>query len=432
MPKIFTAIALFLVGSALCSQAPKAQTTDQVRVMHYNLLFYGDNNNCRSLADKNTFFRNVYEHYKPDVITANELVPSVSNANSIRDNALNADGRTAYKRAKLTNRANSGIVNMLYYNSNKVGLAKQVVSNTNLRDINHYKLYHKPDGLDVKSDTTYFWIATMHLKAGDDNSDETLRANMVGPAMGYAQRPDDQTAYLISGDMNIQSSQEQAYQTFTNPSRNGWDPFYDPLNQAGDWHNNGRYAATHTQSTRRGNLCDGGASGGMDDRFDFILISESLEQDQADNVKHVEGSYVTAGQQGNRLNGSITDPANKNVPQNVATSLKSFSDHLPVMLDLQLTSPTADSNQTGQATAATQQLNTWPNPFKDQLNVRLSSIKTGKARLLDASGRMIREEPIHAGQSTLRFNTKELEPGFYVLKLASENGNPLQKRLIKR
>lgn len=423
--------SLIMITLLFGGDAAIGQTTDNIRVMHYNLLFYGESN-CRSLSDKNTYFRNVFEFYKPDVITANELLPQKRFANSIRDNVLNANGRTGYKRANLTNRANASIVNMLYYNSNKVGLAKQVVSNTNLRDINHYKLYHKPDGLNADSDTTFFWIATMHLKAGDDGSDEAQRANMVGPAMGYAQRPSDETAYLMSGDMNLQNSQEEAYQILTNPARNSWEPFHDPLNKEGFWHNNSQYAATHTQSTRRGNLCDGGSSGGMDDRFDFILISESLENDQADHVKYVEGSYVTAGQQGNRLNGSITDPNNNAVPQDVAISLKNFSDHLPVMLDLSLTTPKTDSNNTGVAQAESRQLNTWPNPFKGQLTVELPSIKAGKVRLVDAAGRMIRKRVIPVGKSTLRFDTRDLEPGFYVLRLVREDGQPLQKRLIKR
>ena len=410
----------------------QSQITDNIRVMHYNLLFYGQNN-CRSLSDKNTFFRNVFEFYKPDVITANELLPQARFANSIRDNVLNANGRAGYKRANLTNRANANIVNMLYYNSNKVGLAKQVVSNTNLRDINHYKLYHKPDGLDADTDTTFFWIATMHLKAGDDGGDESQRGNMAGPAMGYAQRPSDETAYLMSGDMNLQNSQEEAYQIFTDPARSSWEPFHDPLDKEGFWHNNGRYAATHTQSTREGNLCDGGASGGMDDRFDFILISESLENDQANHVKYVEGSYVTAGQRGNRLNGSITEPNNNAVPQNVAISLKNFSDHLPVMLDLQISTPVKpDTNNTGLAQAESRPLTTWPNPFKDELHIKYSSEKAGQAMLLDAGGRMIRQRNLEAGQSTLRFDTRALAPGFYVLRLVPEGGQPLQKRLIKR
>lgn len=399
--------------------------------MHYNLLFYGQNN-CRSLADKNTYFRNIYDHYKPDVITANELVPSARNANSIRDNVLNAGNENAYKRARITNQANSNIINMLYYNSNKVGLAEQVVSNTNLRDINHYKLYHKPDGREPDKDTTFFWVATMHLKAGDGSRNEDRRANMVGPAMGYAQRPDDETAYLISGDMNMDDAQEEAYQILTNPSRNDWEPFHDPLNEGGFWHDSRSYASTHTQSTREGNLCDGGASGGMDDRFDFILISESLENDQAANVSYVNGSYVTAGQEGNRFNGSITDPNNNKVPQDVAISLKNFSDHLPVMLDLSLTTPVADSNTATEPNPDRNSFTAAPNPFHRQLRLSLPGASYRTATLVNATGQLQRSAALSPDQQRLTWQTSTLQPGLYILKLRTTNGDVVSQRLIKR
>ena len=402
--------------------------------MHYNLLFYGQDN-CRSLSDKNTFFQNIYDYYKPDVITANELVPSGRNANSIRDGVLNIDGRTAYKRAALTNRANANIVNMLYYNSNKVGLAKQEVSNTELRDINHYKLYHKPDGLTENADTTFFWVATMHLKAGDDGGDAALRGEMAGKAMGYAQRVSSSTPYLMTGDMNLQNDQEEAYQLFTDPPRSTWYPFYDPLYAEGYWHDNSRFADIFTQSTRTGNLCDGGASGGMDDRFDLILISESLQKERAGNVEYVDGSYVTAGQDGNRQNGSITDPNNNKVPEQVAISLKNFSDHLPIMVDLKLSTPVADpvdSNQSAITATSEAQLTASPNPFQNQVQLSLPEGQYQQVALFDATGQRQRLTELSAGQATLTWQTAGLQAGLYILRARSKTGAPFTKRLIKR
>jgi endonuclease/exonuclease/phosphatase family metal-dependent hydrolase len=416
---------------ALLPKPASAQSSseDQVRLMHYNLLFYGQDN-CRSLNDKNTYLKNVYDYYKPDVITANELVPSARNANSIRDDVLNADGRTAYKRAKLTNRANSGIVNMLYYNTNKVGLAKQAVSNTELRDINHYKLYHKPDNLNADSDTAFFWVATMHLKAGGGAS---LRGEMAAKAMGYAQRTDGQMPYILTGDMNLQNAQEEAYQTFTDPPRSEWYRFYDPLDAEGYWHDNSRYADIFTQSTRTGNLCDGGASGGMDDRFDLILINEALEQNTSEQVTYVDGSYVTAGQDGKRQNGSITDPNNREVPGNVATSLKNFSDHLPIMLDLQLSTPDVNTDPTATAPKRETQLTVKPNPFQQQLQVSLpEAADYQKAVLYNATGQRQRAADLSAQQEALTWQTSNLKPGLYFLKVQNQKGRMIKKSLIKR
>jgi endonuclease/exonuclease/phosphatase family metal-dependent hydrolase len=431
MLKNFAVLALLAVILGFTATSLQGQTTDQVRVMHYNLLFYGQDN-CRSLSDKNTYFQNIFNYYKPDVITANELVPSKQNANSIRNNVLNTDGRTAYKRAKLTNQANSGIVNMLYYNSNKVGLAKQLVSNDELRDINHYKLYHKPGNLTANSDTTYFWVATMHLKAGDDGGDATLRDEMATQAMGYAQRVSATIPYLMTGDMNLQNSQEEAYQVFTDPPRSEWYPFHDPLDQEGFWHDNSRFANTFTQSTRTGNLCDGGASGGMDDRFDLILISNALEQDNLEHVEYVPGSYVTAGQDGNRQNGSITDPNNNKVPDRVSISLKNFSDHLPVMLDLSLTTPTDNSHTSANVARTAPQLKTNPNPFHDQVRLSFQKGMATKARLYTATGKLRRESALAPGQTNVTWRTEGLKPGVYILKVQKPGMAPTTKRLIKR
>ncbi len=49
--------------------------------------------------------------------------------------------------------------------------------------------------------------------------------------------------------------------------------FYDPINRVGDWHNNPSYADIHTQSTHTVyNNC--ASTGGMDDRFDFIMVQK--------------------------------------------------------------------------------------------------------------------------------------------------------------
>lgn len=70
-------------------------------------------------------------------------------------------------------------------------------------------------------------------------------------------------------------------------------------------------------------------SGGVDDRFDFLLLSPSLMQ------RYTAGSYTAFGNDGQHFNNSINaEPANSIVSQTVANALFDASDHLPVYLDL--------------------------------------------------------------------------------------------------
>ena len=77
------------------------------------------------------------------------------------------------------------------------------------------------------------------------------------------------------GDYNIDASVEQSYRNLVGVGGGGPGQMFDPLNQPGTWHDNGLFAAIHTQSTRVAQI-GGGASGGMDDRFDFQLATSPM------------------------------------------------------------------------------------------------------------------------------------------------------------
>ena len=107
--------------------------------------------------------------------------------------------------------------------------------------------------------------------------------------------------------------------------------FNDPINQSGEWHNNWNYADIHTQSTRTANLPDGGSTGGMDDRFDFMLISDDL-LDGA--LSYVPDSYQSFGQDGEHYNVSMLAVKNFSIPNDINNALYYMSDHLPVLMQL--------------------------------------------------------------------------------------------------
>jgi hypothetical protein len=72
----------------------------------------------------------------------------------------------------------------------------------------------------------------------------------------------------------------------------------------------------------------------MDDRFDFILISDAL-QDGVD-LSVINGSYEAFGNDGNHFNADINDGPVIPQGQAIADALHEASDHLPVIMELGL------------------------------------------------------------------------------------------------
>ena len=79
----------------------------------------------------------------------------------------------------------------------------------------------------------------------------------------------------MCGDFNLYHSSEASYQLLLSTNPNPVGQLFDPINMPGDWTQNPSFAAIDTQSPRTQSF-GGGATGGMDDRFDFILVSAAL------------------------------------------------------------------------------------------------------------------------------------------------------------
>jgi hypothetical protein len=143
------------------------------------------------------------------------------------------------------------------------------------------------------------------------------------------------THAIISGDLNFyRASNETAYWKLLEDQTNDIGRVYDML-PAGEWHDGSAYASIHTQSPCKDGTCASGAStGGMDDRFDFILPTLNLGTGQG--LATIPSTMIPVGNDGLHLNLNITD--SPTIPEGAAyaTALKLASDHLPVRVDLQL------------------------------------------------------------------------------------------------
>ena len=294
---------------------------DTIKVTYYNLL-----NFPQQQADRIDTLKKILSNINTDIFVVNELT-SFNGGALIKNNALNVNGISYYSSAVFYDGPDTD--NLLYYNSNKLGLHSQQQIPTDLRDISEYILYYKDPNLGITQDTTYINFYSLHLKAGSDPSDANKRTAEAEVLKTYLASSGKNTRLFVGGDFNFYYNTDLACQEILNGQGVN---LYDPINRMGGWHNNAGYKKYHTQSTRQstGGYA-GGSYGGMDDRFDFIFVSNDVLYG-SEGIQYIEDSYEAVGQDGLRFNEDIHIPANTAVSQDLANSLFYMSDHLPVSL----------------------------------------------------------------------------------------------------
>ena len=320
-------LTIFLVSFLVSS----AQET--IKVMSYNLLNFGNytsycNESNNSYLNKTQWLKTIIVNQNPDILAVCELSSNPIYINHILGNSLNTEGETKWQKIDFTNIDHSYIINGLFYDKNKfeydAANSPEAVS-TGIRDINIYRLKYR------NLSDTYLHVVVAHLKAGNTSEDKIKRGEMTSKLMNRLNEYfDNQNNFIIVGDFNVYNSTEVGFQNLINPD-NPLIAFYDPINQIGNWNNNSAYSKYHTQSTSiNGDNCK--ASGGLDDRFDFILVNSSILHGTK-NIKYKENSYKAVGQDGLRFNKDLLSPPNNSLPENVIDALSNMSDHLPIVAE---------------------------------------------------------------------------------------------------
>lgn len=410
---------LLIIGQYVCGQ-------DTIRLMHYNLLNYGNywsyctstNNNVN---DKNEYLKVIVDYVKPDIITVNEISDNEEYHDLILNEVLNIGGVNYFARPYLPNTSNSPIMNQVYYNTQKFTLLGNTALPTNYRDIDILKFRINTSG---NIENIFLNCAVAHLKAGDEPEERGYEVNQL---MNYLNNSSAAGNYTFSGDFNIYTASEPAFQNMLYYP-NEEVRFYDPINQIGSWNNNNYFAAVHTQSTHTNGNCASG--GGMDDRFDFIMISDEV-RDGTEKVKYLQDSYWAVGQDGQHFNQSLLSyPDNTTVPSDVLNALYGMSDHLPVIIDLVV------GDETGFVDMLESYVDiTFNNPFKDQLSLKIKPDNTATFTidLMDITGRLYYSQTIHViGQKELTIPTHEFGHGMYLLKLTDDKGMTTSYKTIKK
>ena len=406
---------------------------DTIRIMHYNLMYYGQttsfctttNNNEN---EKNDYLKTIFKYVKPDIFTANEIAPYSVKHQLLLDNCLNVDGVTHYKKCNLSNLSNSDLSNELFYNSDKLEFSSQYNIPTSVRDINIYKLYYKSWNLSITLDTAYVICIVMHLKAGNTPDDASERATMTNTMMNYLNSLGVKDNYIVMGDFNVYTNTEQCFQNLINYSNINMR-FYDPVNELGDWNSNSYFADYHTQSTHTSSTgCF--ATGGLDDRFDFILISDNIKNG-LDHYQYFTDSYRTIGQDGDHLNVAVNYGANSNAPDSVVNALYGMSDHLPVTLELRV-DQTVGINEIGSPCITNIMFN---NPVKDKLNLTIHLTEKSKLTLdiINIFGQQLYSKEIEVAGTIVNciIPMSDLCGGLYFLNISDSKKNNLVRKFIK-
>ncbi len=288
---------------------------DSLTIMQYNLLRYG----AIPLSEKNSFCLPVINYVNPDILCINEVLPDYTDSLEVSLKSLDS----SWVMAPWSNVSGGTVVNVLFYKENRVSFVRQRTVETLVRDIPVYWL--------MVSDSLQLVIAVAHLKAGSNSTSEQQRRWMV-EALIDSLNNWNVDRWILTGDLNFYTAEDTSYKLLTNypdPRIRLVDPF-----PAGQWNNNALFSLYHTQSTRDTLLPDGGATGGMDDRFDFILPSIRYYEP----LYQWDTFYVFA-QDGIHFNVSILDSPALPVPDTIATALYYCSDHLPVVAVLSLPTP---------------------------------------------------------------------------------------------
>ena len=405
-----------------------AHAQDTLTVMQYNLLYYGNYNSgfadCyetnNNTQRKDECIRTIVDFVKPDIFTVCEFGATQQLQNNFLRHNLNINGADYWQSDNIINIAGSNIINHIFFDSRKMGLKRHVALRTNPRDTDIYELYLKTPSL-AAGDTIRLVCIVAHPKAGMGY--ESDRRALMQIAMDYVNQNYPTDNVLIMGDFNMYGASESGYRLLTQTYSNSSICFMDPLayvGGVGEWNNNSQFAPFHTQSTRSySDECF--SSGGLDDRFDFILMADEIAFSY-NHMRYVQGSYHAVGNDGYHFNMSVNQNYNSSVPADVAEALYDSSDHLPVTMKIAVDVHLGvDDNETQNLYATVA-----PNPASDKAVVHFFNPSQGLVQfeMYSLQGQLMQHESAEFSEGSQQFelSLEGLMKGFYLLRIRHENG----------
>ena len=284
---------------------PQSQHT----IMTYNVLNYPSSTS----SIRNPYFQTMITAVLPDILVVQEM-HSQEGVNEFLNDVLDVIS-SEYAAGTFINGPDTD--NAIFFKTSSFSFIAHNVIATALRNISEFVLSENSTGDTIR-------IYSLHLKASTGSTNEQKRLDEVIALRNVTDALPLSSNFIVCGDFNIYGANEPAYQELLDQTEEGY--VLDIFNLTGTW-NNPIYASYHTQSTRTRQF-GGGATGGLDDRFDMILMSSALFS--PGGIDYVPGSFVNYGNDGLHYNDSINKPPNSMVSQQIADALHYASDHLPV------------------------------------------------------------------------------------------------------
>lgn len=420
-------IILSIDGSFMYNTNHQDQNQSHIeKIMTYNILNYDGEGN------RDGYFKAIIDSISPDMIVVQEL-NGISGFNNFFNNILNVINLNEWSYADFIDQnANNDIA--LFYKSQNfsfINTSQVYTAQTNgTRNVVEWIMMHNEASI-------IFRIYGVHFKANQGYEDR--RRIEMSILREYLNDLPLNTNFIVAGDFNVYNiSTEPGFEIITSPSLDNSGQLFDPLNSIGEWHANigqvnCEYSSLHTQSTRVLDLGDG-ATGGMDDRFDWILVSASI-LDDSNIINYIDESYLSFGNDGDHCNEAINAEENNSVSQTMADALHNASDHLPVIASFRfgsLDTATVKIDYEESDFYFHNEQKWYPNPFNSQsiFKYRLKNDEFVKIYLYDLFGRHVKtlmNQYQFAGQKVINWNgtdnkNKHLPSGIYfcILKIGQD------------
>ncbi len=325
MQKLGILLSLFLYVSSYAQQ--------QATVMSYNLLNFPTGN----LPGREDTLRHIINHVAPDLFLIQEL--KTDSGLQLILNESFADLPANYAASTFVPQQSNAaggfkLQQAMVYNNDMFGLAGEAQLMTQTRDINRFRLYYRSPDLSLGADTVFLYVYVAHLKSSQGTANVAERlSNAQAFTTNLAYLPADANV-ILAGDFNVYDSAEPAYQELLDSTN--YIRMRDPIDSPGTW-SSGNFTPRSilTQSTRSSTIFSDGAGGGVDDRFDFVLVSDNMLQPW-NTITYEPDSYYAMGNTGTCYNQSITACSGGEWSDALLRSLYYMSDHLPVVMTLNL------------------------------------------------------------------------------------------------
>ncbi|MCI2227663.1 T9SS type A sorting domain-containing protein [Polaribacter sp. MSW13] len=311
--------------------------------MFYNLLNYTSNTESQN---RTPHLKTILDNVQPDLFMVCELKNS-SGSDYLFNNAIlpfnNHFNKATFEYAQ----SGGSLQQMVYYNNDKLVLEASNIITTRVRDINHYTF--KINTENAETNPIKIEVFVTHLKASYDSSNRQKRLESVEEFTRELERIPANSYVLFAGDFNFYTSNEEGFLKIIDPTNfikitdpinrlcptfpNDGNVYYNTEYDNTYFWNNASFKDIHTQSTRTSAGSDG-AGGGMDDRFDFIMMSENFNS--SSDLFYVNNSYKSIGNNGNCYNSYVSNVNCSGVfSQSLRAAIYNFSDHLPVVMEIE-------------------------------------------------------------------------------------------------